>query len=89
MGERESAANATVSAAAAAPRPSRQGQRSHQDTAVADPDIEHRKAGGSCAPIEHVERFIFVVVDDADDKVHAAGNISVHQPNGSGPERSS
>ncbi len=89
MGQGQSTTNALVRAAAAPPWPGWQGQRADDDTAVAHPDIQHRKARGACASIEGVGGFVVVVVDDTDDKVHARWNIGVHQPDSGRPERSS
>ena len=89
MSERQSAAHATVGAAAAAPRPGGQGERSDEHASVPNPDIEHRKPRGSSAPIQDVKRFMLVFGEHADHEIHAARHVGIDQPRGGGPEHSS
>ena len=88
MRQREPATYTTVGTAAT-PRPTWKGKRSDEDAARANPDVQGGEARRSRAAIEYVDRFVFVLVEHADDKIHPTGDVGVHQPRGGGAKHSS
>ena len=88
MRQRESSTYTTVGTAATL-RPAWKGERSDEDTAGVNPDIQGREVRRSRAAIEYVERFVFVLAEHADDKIHPTWDVGVHQSRGGGAKHSS